>query len=150
MNHYVKEFLHRGLIFSGLGPIVAGIVYVCLELSGTKLNLNGYEVFLAILTTYVIAFVQAGSSVFHTVEKWGKAKGALFQMIAIYVVYIGGYLANRWIPFEYIAILIFTGVFVLAYLGIWFSVYFITKKDTKELNEKLKIAQEGDLDKQVD
>ena len=31
MNKYVKEFFKRGLIFSGFGPIVAGIVYLCIE-----------------------------------------------------------------------------------------------------------------------
>ena len=142
MNPYVKTFLHRGLIFSGLGPIVAGIVYLSIDLSGTKLNLTGVEVFLAILTTYIIAFVQAGSSVFNEVEKWGKAKSALFQMTSIYVVYVTGYLVNRWIPLDYKIILIFTGIFVGGYFAIWLTVYLITKKVSNKLNEKLKLNQE--------
>ena len=32
MNCYVKEFLKRGLMFGGFGPIVAGIVYLILEI----------------------------------------------------------------------------------------------------------------------
>ena len=142
MNPYVKTFLYRGLIFSGLGPIVAGIIYLSLELSGTKLNLTGVEVFLAILTTYIIAFVQAGSSVFNVIEKWGKAKSALFQMSSIYVVYVSSYLINRWIPFDYKVILIFTGVFVGTYLTVWLTVYLITKKVSNKLNEKLKMNQD--------
>lgn len=143
MNPYVRSFLHRGLLFGGLGPIVLGIVYIFIELSGTKLNLNGFEILLAILTTYVIAFVQAGSSVFNEVEKWGKAKSMLCQLSVIYAVYMIGYAINHWIPFEYLAIIIFTSAFVLGYLIIWFSVYFITKKMTNKLNEKLKIEQES-------
>ena len=30
MNKYVKEFLIRGMMFSGLGPIVLGIIYAFL------------------------------------------------------------------------------------------------------------------------
>ena len=141
MNPYVKSFLHRGLIFAGFGPIVAGIVYFCLELSGTKLNLSGGEVLLAIGTTYVMAFVHAGSSVFNEIEKWGKAKSILCQMSSIYGVYMIGYLINNWIPLDYRFILIFTGCFIVGYLIIWFSVYFAMKKNSDKLNEKLKIKQ---------
>ena len=142
MNIYVKMFLHRGLIFSGLGPIVAGIIYLILEASGTKLNLSGFDVFLAILTTYIMAFVQAGSSVFNAIEKWGKAKSLLCQMSSIYVIYIIGYSINHWIPFRLDVILIFTISFVTMYLAVWFTVYLITKKESKKLNEKLKFKQE--------
>ena len=34
----VKEYIKRGLIFSGLGPVVAGIVYMIIEKSGIDLN----------------------------------------------------------------------------------------------------------------
>lgn len=145
MNPYVKSFLHRGLIFAGFGPIVAGLVYLFLEISGTKINISGYEIALAIVTTYIMAFVHAGSSVFNEIEKWGKAKSALFQMTSIYTVYMVGYLINRWIPLDYRFILIFTGSFVGGYLIIWFTVYFITKKNSDKLNEKLKQRQ-GNLE----
>ena len=137
MNYYVKEFLKRGLIFSGFGPIIAGIVYLSIEKSGVDLKLTGFNVFLAIITTYVIAFVEAGSSVFNQIDSWPKAKSLFFQMTSIYVVYIGGYLINNWIPFKLEVIIIFTCVFVVTYLTIWLTVYFINKKTSKKLNEKL-------------
>ena len=87
MNPYVKSFIHRGLIFSGLGSIVSGIVYLCLELSGVKLELSGFDFLLATISTYIMAFVQAGSSVFNEIEKWRKAKSILFQMSSIYCLY---------------------------------------------------------------
>ena len=141
MNCYVKEYIKRGLIFSGLGPIVAGIVYVCIEKSGIDLKLSGTEVLLAIISTYIMAFVQAGSSTFNTIESWGKAKALLFQMTSIYVVYIGGYLINKWIPFDWIVILIFTVSFVIGYLIVWFTVYFFVKKESNKLNLKLEEKQ---------
>lgn len=137
MNYYVKEFIKRGLIFSGFGPIIVGIVYLCIEGSGVDLKLNASIVFLAIITTYIIAFVQAGSSVFNQIESWPKAKSLFFQMTSIYVVYMGGYLINNWIPFKIEVIIIFTCVYVTTYLTIWLTVYFITKNTSKKLNSKL-------------
>lgn len=137
MNYYVKEFLKRGLMFSGFGPIIAGIVYLCIEGSGVDLKLNAPTVFLAIITTYIIAFIQAGSSVFNQIESWSKAKSLFFQMTSIYVVYIGGYLINNWIPFKIEVIIIFTCVYIATYLAIWLTVYFITKNTSKKLNSKL-------------
>lgn len=137
MNCYVKEFLKRGLIFSGFGPIIAGIVYLIIELSGVDLKLTGFNVFLAILTTYIIAFVQAGSSVFNQIEEWSKGKSLFFQMTSIYVVYMGGYLINNWIPYKLEVIIIFTSVYVVTFLTVWLTVYFINKNVTKKLNDKL-------------
>jgi len=137
MNLYVKEFLKRGLIFSGLGPVIAGIVYLCIEKTGVDLKLTGFNVFLAIITTYIIAFVQAGSSVFNQIDSWSKAKSLLLQMTSIYVVYMGGYLINNWIPFKIEVIIIFTCIFVALYLSIWLTVYFINKNVSKKLNAKL-------------
>lgn len=141
MNYYVKEYIKRGLIFSGLGPVVAGIVYMIIEKSGIDLKLSGTEVLLAIISTYVMAFVQAGASTFNAIESWGKAKALFFQMSSIYVVYICGYLINRWIPFDWVIILIFTISFIVCYLIVWFTVYFIVRKETKKLNEKLEERQ---------
>lgn len=40
MRSFFKTFVHRGLIFSGFGPLIAGIVYLALELSGADYNLT--------------------------------------------------------------------------------------------------------------
>ena len=60
MNKYVKQYLHRGLAFGGFGPIILGIVYAILEATIVDFSLGGWQVLVAILSTYVIAFVQAG------------------------------------------------------------------------------------------
>ena len=70
MNKYVKEFLHRGLMFSGLGPIIYGII----ALTTPSAMSDGRAVFVAIVSTYLLAFIQAGTSVFHTVESWSAVK----------------------------------------------------------------------------
>ena len=137
MNKYVKEFLKRGLMFSGLGPIVAGIVYLLIEASGTDLNLDAPTVFMAIITTYIIAFVQAGSAIFNEIESWSRIKGLFFQMTSIYVVYLVGYLINNWIPFKIEVIIIFTTILIGAFLSVWLTVFLINRKVTKKLNDNL-------------
>ena len=143
MNKYVKVFLKRGLMFSGLGPVVAGIVYVCIENSGVELALTGGEVLMAIISTYIMAFVHAGSGVFHQIEKWSRAKAMLCQMSSIYAVYMAGYLINSWIPLDWRVILGFTLAFVVGYFLICLIAFLIMDRVSKRLNEKLAMNQEN-------
>ena len=62
---YFKEFLHRGLMFGGFGPIVAGIVYFAISLNIKDFSVSGAEILIATVSIYLLAFVHAGSSVFH-------------------------------------------------------------------------------------
>lgn len=127
----------RGLMFGGFGPIIAGVVYMCISLNVDNFTLSAPEVLLAIVSTYLLAFLQAGASVFNEIEDWPLMKSMLFHFITIYVAYVGCYLINTWIPFEPMVILIFTAIFAVAYLIIWLIVYFIIKSTTKRFNSKL-------------
>ena len=138
MNKYVKNYLQRGIAFGGFGPIIAGIIFLVLQLAGVDVKLTGVDIFIAILSTYLLAFVQAGSSVFNQVEEWPLALSTGVHFASLYLVYIVVYLANRWIPFAWQVIAIFTGIFVSAYLAVWVTVYFIVRGVSKRLNQKIK------------
>ena len=138
MNKHLKNFLHRGLIFGGFGPIVLGIIFFCIELSGTQLGLGGGEVLMAIFSTYILAFVQSGASVFNQIEEWPITKSLLCHFSLLFAVYSLTYILNSWIPFEPLMLLIFFLVFVAVYFAIWLTVYFSVKAHTKKLNSKLK------------
>ena len=138
MNKYLKQFFLRGLMFGGFGPIIAGIIYFCISLSIDNFALTGLEVLLGIISTYILAFVHAGVSVFNQIENWPIAKSLLLHMGTLYIAYILCYLVNSWIPFEPTVLLIFTGIFIAAYLIIWAIVYFSVKATTKKFNKKLK------------
>ena len=138
MNKYVKNYLQRGIAFGGFGPIITGIVLWIVQLSGVDVRLNGAEVLLAVATTYVLAFVQAGSSVFNQIEGWPIAKSTGIHFASLYVVYVGSYLANRWLPFRWEIILLFTAIFVAVYLIVWLTVYLIVRITSKKLNKSLK------------
>lgn len=138
MNRYVKDFLHRGLMFGGFGPIVAGIVFLILSFSLEDFSLGGAELFLAIVSTYVLAFLQAGASVFNQIEKWPIAKSLLCHFGTLYLAYSLCYLVNAWIPFDWRVLLIFTLIFAVTYLVIWLTVWGIIRSTSKRFNERLK------------
>ncbi len=137
MNSYLKNFLHRGLIFGGFGPIVAGIVFFILSFSVEGFSLTGIQVFCAIISTYILAFVQAGASVFNQIEHWPVAKSLLVHLGVLYVTYVSCYLLNSWIPFEPAVVAIFTAIFLVTYFLIWGIVYFSVKSATKKMNARL-------------
>ncbi len=137
MNKYVKEFLHRGMAFGGFGPIIVGIIYLILSYTLDGFSLSGLEVFTAIVSTYLLAFIQAGASVFNQIEDWPLAKSLLCHFATLYVAYVGCYLLNAWIPFDVTVLLIFTAIFVVAYFVIWITVYLAVRATSKKMNQKL-------------
>lgn len=137
MNKYFKEFLHRGLMFGGFGPIIAGAVYLILQNNVDNFTLSGADVFIAIISTYLLTFLQAGASVFNQIEHWSVMKSLLCHFSIIYIANITCYLVNSWIPFNVNFIVSFTVMFISIYLVIWFVVYFLVKLSSKKLNAKL-------------
>ena len=100
-------------------------------------SLSGFEVFLGILSTYILAFIHAGSGVFHKIESWSPSKSCLCQLSLLYASYILCYVLNDWIPFEPLAIAAFTAIFVVGYGVICLTVYLSIKAYAKRLNRAL-------------
>ncbi len=138
MNRYLKEFLHRGLVFAGFGPIVLGIIFFVLEKPLDDFSVSGGQILLGVVSTYILAFVQAGVSVFNQIEHWSLPKSLFCHFGMLYAVYVICYILNSWIPFEWGVIGIFTAIFVVTYFVVWFTVYFIVKATGKKLNATLK------------
>lgn len=136
MNKYLKEFFHRGLMFAGFGPVILGIIFAIIETTQEGFSLGGYEVLIAIASTYLLAFVQAGASVFNQIESWPIAKSLFCHFGSIYLAYVLCYVVNTWIPFEIMAVVIFTAIFLVVYAVVWLTVYFIVKASEKKLNAK--------------
>ncbi len=137
MNKYVKNFLHRGLLFGGFGPIVLGIVYAVLQSTLKDFSLSGTQVCLAIISTYMLAFVQAGASVFNQIESWSLLKSMFFHFFTLYLAYCLCYIANTWIPFKAEVLLIFSLIFIIGYFVVWATVLLCIKASAKKLNSKL-------------
>ena len=137
MNTYIKTFLRRGMLFGGFGPIVVGIVYAILQATVADFAVTGGQVLLAIVSTYLLAFLQAGATVFNQIEHWPLAKSLLCHFATLYAAYTLCYVGNTWIPFEPTVLLIFTAIFVGGYFLIWGIILLCIKAASKKMNEKL-------------
>ncbi len=137
MNKYVKEFFHRGLIFAGFGPIVVGIVFMVLQYTVEGFSLSGTQVLLAITSTYLLAFIQAGVTVFNQIEHWSTVKSLLCHFGSLYAAYSVCYVANSWIPFEPMVLVIFTAIFAVLFFVIWTVVYLSVRAASKKFNKRL-------------
>lgn len=134
----VRDFFFRGLLFGGFGPIIAGIVYLILHLTLKDLTLTGLQVFTTIVSTYLLAFVHAGASVFNQIESWPLAKSTLCHFGLLYIAYVLCYVINSWIPFEPLVLGIFTAIFAVGYAVIWLAVYVSIRVTVKRLNRSLR------------
>ena len=134
MKKYLKEFLHRGLMFSGFVPVIYGLIV----LFNTSAVVDGKMVFIAIVSTYLLAFMHAGASVFNNIESWPMAKSLFFHLATLYVSYLVCYLVNSWLPFDIMNVVWFTVIFTVIYAVVWISVVLSIKATSKKLNKKLK------------
>lgn len=137
MNKYLKSFLHRGLLFGGFGPVVASIVFLAISHSVDNFTLSAQEVLTVTLSTYLLAFVHAGASIFNQIEHWPLPKSLLCHFSMLYAAYSLCYIANSWIPFEPKVLLIFSLIFIAVYFVIWITVYLCVRNTTKKLNGRL-------------
>ncbi len=138
MKRNLIKFIHRGTIFGGFGPIIIGIIYLILSFTLDDFSVTGTEIFTAILSTYLLAFVHAGVSVFNEIERWSVGRSMLCHISVLYVAYSLCYLINSWIPFDITVFLIFTGIFIVSYLIVWLTVFIIVKRTGRRLNDSLK------------
>ena len=137
MNKYLKTFLLRGMAFAGFGPIVVGVIWMILEKTVADFSLSGMQALLGILSTYIMAFVQAGTTVFNQIEHWPVPKSVLCHFASLFIVYSFFYVANSWIPFEPKVLLVFSAIFTVGFFVIWATVYFSVKKASKKMNSRL-------------
>lgn len=137
MNKYLKSFLHRGLLFGGFGPIVASIVFLAVSYTVDNFSLSAQEVLISTLSTYLLAFIHAGASIFNQIEHWSLPKSLLCHFGMLYAAYSLCYIANSWIPFEPKVLLIFSLIFIVGYFAVWITVYLCVKNTTKKLNGRL-------------
>lgn len=137
MNIYLKEFLKRGFTFSGLGPVTAAIVCFIISRFDGNFSLSGAETLIMVISTYFLAFVQAGASVFNQIEHWSVPKALLCHFSSLYIAYLTCYLVNFWIPFDITVVIVFTLIFIVTFFIIWTSVFLSVRHLSKRLNKNL-------------
>ena len=134
---YLKEFLHRGALFGGLGCVVVALVYLIVGITTGDTAVTTSNFFRATICGYLLAFLVAGASVFYQIEAWGLAKATLCHLAVLYGAYLGAYLFGVWIRADMVTIGIFTAIFAGGYLLIWAVIVFSIKSMAKTLNKKI-------------
>ena len=138
MKKRIIKFFLRGLLFSGLGPIIYGIVMMILYLCGVNTLSDGLMIFNGVISTFLIGFICAGTSIVWEEEKLGLGFASLIHGSALYLCYLGMYLLNNWIPRNPISVLLFTAIFITTYLIIWLIIYLVEKNRAKKFTAHLK------------
>ena len=137
MKTFWKEFLLRGLLCAGGGPIVLAIIYGIMGATGTAEYFTPNEVCMGILTITLLAFVVAGMTAIYQMEQLPLPIMILLHAGALYIAYILTYLINGWLLRELTPILVFTGNFVAGYALIWLIIYCIERDKIKKINKML-------------
>ena len=141
MKRFTLEFLRRGIIASGIGPIILAVVYLILQASANVYTLTVNDVSLGIFSLLTLAFIAGGMNAIYQIECLPLMAAVLIHGIVLYIGYLITYLINDWLDFGIIPIIVFSGIFVVGYVIIWSIIYFIIRKNTARINEILKQKQ---------
>ena len=142
MKKRILEFLRRGFAACGLGPIVLAVLYLILQHQGAVQTLPVNQVCIGIFSLTALAFIAGGMNVIYQIERLPLMVSILIHGSVLYISYLATYLVNGWLEWGITPIMVFTAIFVLGYLAIWAIIYFITKRNTDEVNRKLKKKQQ--------
>lgn len=145
MKKYVLEFLRRGLVACGIGPVVLVVIYLILQSQCNVQTLTVNEVCNGILSLSALAFVAGGLNALYQIERLPLMVVILIHGGVLYISYLGTYLLNGWLEWGKMPILIFSIIFVLGYFIIWAIIYTVIQKNTKKVNEGLKQKQNASV-----
>lgn len=144
MKKNVLEFIRRGALACGIGPIVLAVVYLSLQRHAALETLSVHQVCLGIFSLSALAFIAGGMNFLYQIERLPLAVAILIHGGVLYVSYLITYLLNDWLKRSAVALLVFSLIFVVGYILIWAIIYSIVRTTTKRLNEKLKEQRQSE------
>lgn len=142
MKRFFSEFLRRGLIACGFGPAVLAIVYMILHKTADVQTLTVNQVCIGIFSITLLAFIAGGMNAVYQIERLPLMVAILIHGVALYISYLATYIINGWLGWGLTPILVFTGIFIVAYLVIWAVLYSVIRKNTRQVNKMLKEKQQ--------
>ena len=143
MKKFVTEFLRRGLIAAGIGPIVLATIYLILQQTAAVETLSVNQVCIGIFSITALAFMAGGMNTIYQIERLPLMVAILIHGGVLYISYLVTYLLNDWLDFGALPIVVFSAVFVVGYIVIWAIIYSIIKRNTAKLNKMLKEKQKS-------
>ena len=145
MKKFASDFLLRGLVACGFGPVILAVVYLILHQQGVVQTLAVTEVCMGIFSLFALAFVVGGMNAIYQIERLPLMLAILIHGVVLYVSYLIVYLVNNWLKWGFAPILVFTIIFVVGYMMIWAIIYSVNKKNTAQINKQLRQNREQDL-----
>lgn len=142
MKRILLEFIRRGMMACGFGPLVLAAVYLILEHQGVVQVLTVRQVCLGIISLSALAFVAGGMNVVYQIERLPLMGAISIHGGILYLGYLLTYLFNDWLEWGTVPILVFTGIFAVSYLAIWAVIYSVIKRNTAQVNELLRQKQQ--------
>lgn len=143
MKKFILEFLRRGLIACGLGPVILAIVYLVLQRSADVQTLSVNQVCTGIFSLTALAFVAGGMNAIYQIERLPLMVDILIHGIVLYVCYLATYIINGWLGSGLIPIAVFSAIFVVGFIVIWIIIYFVIRRNTAKLNKMLLQKQQN-------
>ena len=141
MKKNILEFVRRGMMACGFGPLILAGVYLILQQNTGIESLTVNQVCIGILSLSILAFIAGGMNVVYQIEQLPLMLAILIHGGVLYISYLAAYLANDWLEWGTAPVLVFTGIFIFGYLVIWAVIYSLTRRNTEKLNEILKEKQ---------
>jgi len=142
VKKHILDFMRRGLIALGLGPLVLAVLYLIMQQRGTLETLTVSQVCCGSFSLSALAFIAGGMNEIYQIERLPLMVAILIQGGVLYLSYLGTYLLNGWLEWGLMPLLVFTGIFVVGYFVIWVIIYAIIKRKTDKINEMLKKKQQ--------
>ena len=97
MKRYILEFIRRGLVACGFGPLVLVVLYMILQKEANLEMLTVKQVCLGIVSLSALAFVAGGMNVLYQIERIPLMLAILIHGGVLYLCYLGTYLVNVWL-----------------------------------------------------
>ena len=142
MKHIVKDFLMRGMVAAGFGPLALVVFYLITAHHAGLETISVSQVCTGILSLTALAFIAGGMNVIYQIERLPLMAAIFIHGAVLYASYLATYLINGWLEQGKKPILLFTVIFIAGYLAIWAVIYCITKRRTDRINEILKQNQD--------
>ena len=146
MKKNFLEFIRRGLIACGFGPMILAVLYLILQNQAGLETLTVNQVCTGIFSISALAFIAGGMNVVYQIEQLPLMWAILLHGCVLYFSYLGTYLVNDWLEWGKAPILVFTGIFVLGYLAVWAVIYSLTRRNTEKINMALREKQQQKFD----
>ena len=142
MKRFLSDFMRRGMMAWGFGPLVLAVLYWILHTQGVVDTLTVEQVCIGILSVTILAFLAGGLNALYQIEKLPLMVAMLIHGGVLYAAYLVTYLVNCWLEGGIIPILVFTCIFIVGYFLIWAVIHALVKRNTARVNAMLKQKQQ--------